>query len=236
MIVSRESGRARVQPAWQGRTVVCIASGPSLTESQLRAIEAARAADALRVIAINDQYLVAPWADACYFADARWWKRHEAGFERRWDWARFSAKEVAAARAAFRGQWISITNGDEIKRDDVYVLKNAGGDGLSLDPGGICTGSNSGYQAINVAVLAGAKRVLLVGYDMQYAGERTHSHDGHEHRQHVSVYHEFAVRFGTMAPALEQLGVAVLNCTPRSRITAFPHADLVEALACAPGA
>ncbi|HCZ48509.1 MAG TPA: hypothetical protein DCZ11_05850, partial [Gammaproteobacteria bacterium] len=47
--------------------------------------------------------------------------------------------------------------------------------GLSASPLRIHQGGNSGYQALNLAVLLGAERVILLGYDM---------HGGHWHGRH----------------------------------------------------
>lgn len=40
-------------------------------------------------------------------------------------------------------------------------------------------GADTGYAAINLAYLAGAKDIILAGFDMGFRGERTHWHRGH---------------------------------------------------------
>lgn len=104
----------------------------------------------------------------------------------------------------------------------VFMLKNLGRDGLSEEPNGINTGSNSGYQAINIAVLAGAKRILLLGYDMKFTGGRSHSHNGHPVKMAEQAYRGYAKNFASMLPHLKRLGIEVVNCAPGSAITCFP--------------
>jgi hypothetical protein len=70
-------------PAWSGRTVVCIASGPSLTAEDCAAVRAS----GLPTIVTNTTFRLAPWADALFGFDYQWWRVY-------WD-------EV---RATFRGR------------------------------------------------------------------------------------------------------------------------------------
>lgn len=58
------------RPDWSGRTVVCIASGPSLTAADC---EAARSHPA---IVTNSSFRLALWADILFGHDSRWWKAH----------------------------------------------------------------------------------------------------------------------------------------------------------------
>ena len=146
---------SEVAREWHDAAAVLIGGGPSLTPQQVAQVALVRAQRrALRVIAVNDAYRLAPFADMCYFADSEWWGWHK-------DRPDFQA---------FAGQKCSISDsGGNIKDPAVHILRNANGRGhsfgLSLDPKQIVTGSNSGYQALNIAVLAGAKTILLIGFD-----------------------------------------------------------------------
>lgn len=55
------------------RTFVCIASGPSLTAAQVDYVRGKAV-----VIAVNDNYRMAPWADHVYACDRSWWNNHAA--------------------------------------------------------------------------------------------------------------------------------------------------------------
>jgi hypothetical protein len=230
LIVQGADGRPMVSRAWEGKTVVCIASGTSLTKEQVDAVCAAHAAGALKTIVVNDNYLIAPWADALYFADARWWQWHSDGLEKSWPWVKFSAAEVKQAMAGFKGQKISIDHPNKVGDKAVLRLANAGNVGLSEDPYGIKTGSNSGYQAVNIAALSGAKKILLLGYDMKHQHGRAHAHNGHPVKSGEGIYRGYAKHFSTMETPLKNLGIEVFNCTLGSEIGAFPYAPLERVL------
>lgn len=232
-IVRRAAHGVEIERGWTGKTVVCIASGPSTTFEQLEMVKAARAREAVRVIAVNDMYLVAPWADICYFADTRWYGWQKQGIAKSWPWIKFSAEEARKAFESFSGQKVKIDHPEAISDPQVLVLKNLGCEGLSLQQNGIHTGINSGYQALNIAVLAGGNPILLVGYDMRFHGARSHSHNGHPLTMPESSYGEYAKKFSSTQIQLNQLGVQVWNCTPNSVITAFQRGDLAGLLAAA---
>lgn len=202
---------AVVQRAWAGEPVVCIGGGPSVTQEAVD-LTKGRA----RVIAINDAYLLAPWADICYFADARWWEWH---------------KEKPEFKA-FQGQKVTIGHtGLQVSDPEVFMLQNGGSDKLSERPNAIHTGSNGGYQAVNIAFLAGGNPILLIGYDMKYVGAKSHWHGGHPVKTSEGAYTSYARNFAGMLPQLAQHGVRVVNCTPGSRIDCFPRDELARLLA-----
>jgi hypothetical protein len=65
------------RPDWAGRTVVCIASGPSLTAKDCELVRAS----GHPVVVTNTTFRLCPWADALFGFDAKWWKlyRKEVG-------------------------------------------------------------------------------------------------------------------------------------------------------------
>lgn len=189
-----------------GGTVVCIGGGPSLTQADVDVCRGKAT-----VIAINDAYRLAPWADVLYACDAKWWGWHP---------------EAAAHRGLKFGLGIAGATFPE----GVVALERTGDLGLEINPTGVRTGRNSGFQAINVAVHLGATRVLLVGYDMQPSSSGK-SHWFGEHRDGVRPPLEsFIPQFASLLHPLQQLGVEVLNCTPGSALQCFPAMDLRTAL------
>ena len=217
-VLRREAEGAFSQVAleWREATAVLIGGGPSLTPQQVELVSARRA---LRVIAVNDAYRLAPFADICYFADSEWWGWHK-------DRPDFQA---------FAGQKCSISDsGGNIKDPAVHILRNANGRGhsfgLSLDPKQIVTGSNSGYQALNIAVLAGAKTILLLGFDAREPTGKTHWFGDHPKREPIAAYAEYRKAFSAGESAILAAGVKVVNCSPGSAIDSFPKMDLEDAL------
>lgn len=62
------------RPDWSGRTVVCIASGPSLTGEDCETVKQS----GHPTVVTNNTYQLAPWADVIFGMDLNWWKRHGA--------------------------------------------------------------------------------------------------------------------------------------------------------------
>jgi hypothetical protein len=213
---------SEVAREWIGATAVLIGGGPSLTREQVAQVELVREQRrALRVIAVNDAYRLAPFADICYFADSEWWGWHK-------DRPDFQA---------FAGQKCSISDsGGNIKDPAVHILRNANGRGhsfgLSLDPKQIVTGSNSGYQALNIAVLAGAKTIILIGFDAREptATSKTHWFGDHPKIEPVAAYAEYRKAFSAGEAAIKAAGVRVINCSPGSAINSFEKLPLEAAL------
>lgn len=233
MILRRYEGRySEVLPGWKGETAVLLGGGPSLTLEQVAHVEAAHLIGKCRAAAVNDAYLVAPWADLLYAADSHWWRwqaeaRAKPGFP---------SARVREIFEAFAGERCSISNsGANIADERVHLVKNAHGSvkgfGLSLDCRRVVTGWNSGFQALNVAVLAGAKKIALLGFDGAPAKDgRTHWHGGHPRPTPAAAFPLYAQAMSHAERQLADAGVRVVNCSPGSAIDAFPKMDIREVI------
>lgn len=147
-----------------------------------------------------------------YFADHHWWTWHK-------DRKKFI--EHPATK-------VSIQNtGAMVDDADVHMLRNGGTEGISADPKAIRTGQNGGYQAINIAILAGASRILLIGYDMKYTGGRSHWHGDHPVTVPEAWYSSYKKHFERLAKAPP---VPIINCTLDTAIEGFPRGEIEEVL------
>lgn len=191
---------AVVPKLWPGSTVVCLGTGPSLTADDVNAVKGKA-----KVIAINNAHTLAPWAEVLYACDNKWWNWHKGVPE-------------------FTGLKFSM---DERARGvpGVQILRNSGADGLELEPSGLKTGSNSGYQAIGLAVHFGAQRVLLLGYDM----EGRHFFGEHPDKS-VPPFQICLEKFKTLVEPLRKLGVDVINCSRATKLDCFPKMAIEDAL------
>ena len=201
---------------WPGATVVCLAGGPSLDLAQVRRVAIARREDRIRAIAINDACYPAFWADVLYACDWRWWKKHEGV-------------------PSFKGLKITISNsrGHVDEYPEIRIVENTGTDGLEIKPTGIRTGRNSGYQAINLCLHFGAKRIVLLGYDLKLGSNgEAHWFGDHEDWQlkQRTVDNVLKPAFNGLAKPLRKLGIQVLNCTPGSALEVFPKMELEKVL------
>lgn len=231
---------SRVQPEWVGLPVIIIGGGPSLTREQIEIARQACATGRCKAIAINDAYLWADWADILYAADSSWWADHARGIPK--PMLRLSAAEVRERFEAFGGDRCSIQNsGTNIEDARVHLLRNAKvdsngrgihSDGLSRNPDALVTGSHGGWQALNLAVLAGTKTPILVGFDGQVAKDgRTHWSGGHPQPTPEAAYAVYRKSFSMGEADLKAAGIRVLNASPGTAIDTFPKMDLQAALA-----
>jgi hypothetical protein len=196
-----------VPPMWAGRTVAILASGPSMSAEVAATVRAA----GVPTIVINNTFRLAPWADMLYAADAEWW-----------------AHPTNKDAHGFAGLKVSVSAVPGVQR-----LRNTGTEGYDADPAAVRTGSHSGYQATHIALHAGAKRVLLCGFDMHGSHWHGRHVDGLRETQQVH-YAKFIARFQTLVEPASRLGVDIVNCTPGSALCAFRFAPLEDALCAEP--
>lgn len=238
MILRRlpDSRFSEVVPEWRGATVVLLGAGPSLTLEHLKLIRAAREADRIRVIAINDLYLLAPWSDVHYAADSHWHAWHGVGISK--PTLGLPAEMVRQRWASFVGQKCSIEqSGSNIRDEAVHILRNVahpkGDAGLSRDPRALVTGFHSGFQALNLAVLAGADTVILCGFDAREPTNEIAAHGltgDHPRPTPLEVYAQYRRAFSVAAPLIRQAGVSVFNASPLSAMESFPFVELAAVL------
>ncbi len=202
-----------VFPRWSGETVVCIATGPSLTVEDVNACRGRS-----RVIAINDAHRLAPWADVLYSSDRRWWEFYKGV-------PGFAGMKYGIGSAPSKKNGFPPSLG-------IRVLRNTGYHGLELAHDGLRNGKNSGYAAINLAVHFGATRILLLGYNMAHHGNKAHFFGSHPSglNQNVNLYPSFLKAFDSIVEPLKAAGVEVINCSRESALNAFPRMLLEQSL------
>lgn len=208
-----------VPELWNGESCAIIASGPSLTRAAVQSIREA----GIRTIVINTSYQLAPWADVLYFCDSRWWGWHAANPQ---------LQEFISRAQAGSAIIATLENLSLLERHPyLRPLRNSGREGLVRARDAIRNGSNSGYQALNLAFHLGAKHIILLGYDMQPDGNRTHHHEEHPVPTPPSVFSTLMLpAFNSLAPELEREGVLVHNCSEKTALKVFRRLPLQDAL------
>lgn len=182
---------------YRKRFFIC-ASGPSLTQKDVDYIKGKGT-----VITINNTYQLAPWADIVYACDARWWQAYPEVFEH-------------------KGRKISILY-DHPEVEKWPFNNNLNGLGETK----IRTGGNSGHQAINLAYLLGATEIILLGYDMQSTGGKSHWHGDHTRGlSQKECYKGWIGHLGVVATQAKEKGLRIINCTRQTALTCFDRAEL----------
>jgi hypothetical protein len=116
-------------------------------------------------------------------------------------------------------------------RFDLYWIFGQDKGGLSNDPTVIHQGKNSGYQAIGLAHLFGAARILLLGFDFSRDGTRTHWHGDHPRGLgNGGSYPSWVAAMNGLATDLKAAGVEVINCSRRTAIACFERKAIEDCL------
>jgi len=157
------------------RPLLLVATGPTTGRF---AFEPFR--DYADAIAINDAYKFCDFAHTIYATDSDWWKYHEKDL-----------RDHPAKKYALR------CPGDREFEICTY-LENLGRSGFSFCEGHVFSGHNSGYAALQLAVIQGYTDIYLVGFDMGVTG-RTHCFGDHPiELRHWSDYSLFISDFASI--------------------------------------
>ena len=191
-----------------------IASGPSLTKEDVNLLKGQK------VIAINDNYLLAPWADVLYACDPIWWMWHNE---------RSELKAFKGQKWTQRESWESSDKAAIEKNHALNWIDSKCEMGLSTDPAYIHQGSNSGIQAINLAYHFGARRIVLLGFDMMETGGKAHWFGEHPNRSHPK-FSNLLKFYNHVAEQAPKIGLEIINATRETALTCFPRKSLAECL------
>lgn len=211
-LLSASTCNAAAWPDWAGETAIIVGTGPSAGDWSLNGLK-----DYYRCIVIKSSWRLAPWADVLYGLDRGWWIANNGCPE-------FKGLKVSPSPTACR---IYRLREVRLKTRAEILTKEKGVLGCGLKTGG----GHSGFQAINLAVQFGAKRLLLVGFDMKINGQ------AHWHKDYRGVAKPDVARIETWraaldacAPQFTALGVEVINCTKDSALRMYPIMSLSAAL------
>lgn len=201
--------------------VVCCASGPSFSAAQAATITIARDREACRVIAANDNWRRVPNSDVLFAMDGKWWQHNHA----------------AVTSSGFAGElWTTdraMAHKLGLRAIHSLWMDRPGRAGLTSKDNVILSGGNSGHGVVNLAYLFGARRIVLVGYDMQASA----SGELHWFGRHANPlldrncgFAAWIARFRDLARDLEVAGVELINSTERTALDFIPRATLERAL------
>ena len=198
--------------AWAGEPCFIIAGGPSLTGFDFNRLKGKG-----RIIAINRAFEYAPWADILFFMDNKFYKLCHEG-ERQILWNEFKGHKV----------FLDLMGR---KYEDCYHLRSLGRVGLSRSfAQGLYHGNNSGVGALNLALVLKANPIYLLGYDMRFAGGKSHFHSGYGPRASEQTVRGFARDFERMAKFMKEERKTIVNLNPRSGLRIFRFGDIDEVL------
>jgi hypothetical protein len=201
-------------PNWSGETAVIVATGPSASLAPLDEVRGL-----VKVIAVKVSWRLCPWADGLYGIDRSWWVAHRGVPE-------FSGRKFSPSPSVcnvYRDvTLVHLKTRAEILTTTIGVL------GCGLPTGG----GHSGFQALNLAVQFGAKRIVLVGFDMTLNhGAHWHNDNRGEVPAEKGRVNSWRESMDGCAGQIERLGVEVINASAISALRNYRKAGLLEAVA-----
>ena len=156
-----------------------------------------------------------PDAEYLYACDQKWWEHHLPQVDRV-----FGGKRYKQYRDPPEKVWA--------EKHGITAIHGESKPGLGRDR--LHFGHNSGYQAINLAYLMGATKIVLLGYDMQWTGGKKHWFGDHPTGFANGNFEEYVKHFTALAEDLKAEGVEVINCSRETALKQFPRAELKDAL------
>jgi hypothetical protein len=187
----------------RGQRLFIVASGPSLAEVDSSAL------DGETVLTVNDAILKFPRARYGAAMDSR--KLNELH------------RELHRTEAVFTLENNTYGVG----------VKNLGSEGFSANAEeGVYSGYTSTYFALQIALFMGFGEICILGLDLAAAPDRSHFFGLRplQDRDRPEVYLQMQRSFERAAPLIGQMGVKLYNCSPVSRLKAFPFRPLEELL------
>jgi hypothetical protein len=213
-IANRKIGDVLKDGAWKGERCFIIAGGESVKDFDVSKLAGEH------VIGVNLAFrLVDP--EIIYGMDARLWgwiDRNETG---EGDKAKFDASRAIKIFSDISGAPLP---------EDIVTAPSIGRPGLSHKfSEGIGAGTNSGFGALNIALILGASEIYLIGYD--FYGERWHKgypQQGEAGNDfHKQCYDENSVAF-------KEFPSKIINLNPKSKLKIFEFGTMPTDLKPAP--
>lgn len=194
-----------------------VGSGPSLIEHDVSAVADKILGGArILVIAVNDAYrMTREITDLIYACDYAWWMYH----------CQMHDRTGAAAIKAICPDALRYTGEPMACREfGCRLVHLRAGRGIAPPGSGfVMRGYGSGFQAVGLAVMLGAKRIALLGMDCKRA-EDGRSHFFGEHPKELpnpQPFEIWAEDFNSLAGPARELGIEIVNCTRDTAITAL---------------
>lgn len=191
---------------WEGRDVYILGGGPSLVKFDWSSL-IDRA-----VIGCNSAFFLgADICNICVFGDLKWWETFK------WD------------LQSYKG--LVVTNVRQLRDSDCSWLFTMLRKPKGLGHKSLGWNSNTGASAINLALILGAKRVYLLGFDMKLgASSKVNWHDKQIQKCFPEVYDRFKIGFENVACELNEKfpGCEIINLTEDSNLNAFPKQSIIE--------
>lgn len=209
------SDYGKVEERWPDSTVYILGGGPSLNKVNFDLIKDKH------VLGVNQAYQLGDWVDVCYSGDRRWYY--------------WNVPQVSKYKGIMYTSYPAFLPRKNCPTINLGRISSYGISDKSRHS--IAWNGNSGASAINVAYWLGARRVVLLGFDMQRIGDEFNWHDKYpaikrskKDNRYPTPYRRFLKCWRQVAIDAKRLGVEILNATPDSSLKLFPSVLLEDTL------
>ena len=192
---------------WSGQDVVIIGGGPSLRGFDWSALRTCL------TVGCNDAFKLGPSVcTVCVFGDMKWYITH------------YKELEMFPNPIFTNQPSLHVGSPDWILTVPRKIW------GLHRDALG--WGGNTGCSAINLALILGAMRGFLLGFDMKTKDDKTNWHDCNIGNPNDEAYKRFMEGFEKLSRDLPVVfpGRSVVNLGPDSALDMFPTESMEAAL------
>jgi hypothetical protein len=223
---------------WDGADVWIIGGGPSIPvqfgipEKVIKSVVEGHSPPSIyspymeylhnkHVIGINMAYHIGTWMDIIMFGDNGFFLREEQGL------AAYPGLKVSCAPNSRSEPWVKY-----VERDLEHPK------GISEHPDKVSWNNNTGAAAISLAVHTGAKRIMLLGFDMKLnKNNNQHWHDLYkkgpllkqdQRRARKLPFDRHLSGFPVIQQDAKRMKVEILNVCPDSDIMCLPKYTLKE--------
>lgn len=197
---------------FSGTTIFIVGGGASLKDFDFSRL------NGKNVIAVNSAYKYVDENAVLYWGDTSWGQDESENLLKHPSKYKFSSR-----------LHVDLTS-NPTGPGGCYWLRKTGSEGFDPDVNSV-RGNNSGAHAINFSINLGARRVVLLGFDMSYSGTKSHFHNHHSRPTPASVYPElFIPSIESMAEAIKHLPVEVINANKNSKLKCFKFGNIEDYL------
>lgn len=185
---------------WAGRTVVCVASGPSLTVDDCDRVRAS----GHPTIVANTSFRRCLWADVLFAFDAKWWEAYRAEVDETFKGQRVTCcpggVKLGAAELLLNKQWFTSFHNSGANAVSLAITGKAK---RVLMIGYDCqkTGGMSHWHGDHPKVLSNVKSI-----------------------------DQWPTHFKNLSRLASAKGVQVINCSRETSLRCFPRAELEASL------
>ncbi len=158
------------------------------------------------VIGVNNSFFLYDWISYCWFGDNRWYLHNEARLKK-------CRNKIATCNHEFK------------EHKEIICLPRRKLQGIETEFPYVSWNRCSGGSAINFAYHCGAKKIILIGFDMKSDKEGNRNfHNDHLPKWNIPEYNPypgFIKCFQHIAIDAKKIGIEILNANLDSELNCF---------------